>query len=97
MKRYRIHVGDIEDAYADDYNRTELPDGEWVRFADLPQWSSDLEACPYTDAVLLYDPSKDGGEEFVVGFKREDGTYGDHIEYGFVFPTHWMPLPEGPK
>ncbi len=92
MKRYDCDLRYIgTGSYVPDM--TESPDGDWVEYDDLPQWSSDLEACPEGVYVLVYAPrgfyevarllTWRGGFETAAGDRS--------------LPTHWMPLPEGPK
>lgn len=66
----------------------------------MSEWK-DMESAPRDGTwVLLYWPTMPVSWSYPTGFNHDDG-YGwlmpSNMDYGEVFPTHWVPLPSPPE
>lgn len=65
-----------------------------------PEWQPIATAPRDGSVLLLYWPTLSITNYPAVGVNHDDG-YGwewlSNRDYGEVFPTHWLPLPEAPK
>lgn len=64
----------------------------------MNEWQP-IESIPYLKGSLLYGQIDDLGDVslgWVIGFKEYDGSF-YFAGIDSMQPTHWMPLPEGPK
>lgn len=100
MKRYKPYIETGKYTFMESKAvLREDPNGDAVLFDDLPQWSSDLEACPLDTWVLVHVEPKHGYIHIVQKLRRDTKSGYEYVSWaGNSFePTHWMPLPEGPK
>ena len=87
MKRYTFYG---EPGESPDYRPS--PDGEWVRYADIPQWTRVEDGLPDDEAVCLICVD---ALVAVGSWNRCSAWFA--TDAGPVVATHWMPLPEKPE
>ena len=76
---------------------TEDPNGEWVKWKDVPAWISVNDRLPDKNALyLIYAPSLDKNSPLIQCAWYDPNGFGwsGLVEIWLKAITHWMPLPE---
>lgn len=94
MKRYKI-----AHRFVDGLGVDEDPNGEWIKWEDVPIWISVNDRMPDKDALyLVYSPSSDTRKPliFCAWYSPDVPGWSGMASIWLMAITHWMPLPEPP-